>query len=146
MAEIEQRPKLVSAHPQIPFWLKNCLTKLNSTFCTFALCYSDIPNCVADTKKAVRLLSQFVSKYFTLFHITTSSFFFINQKAHLLLLLMNWYILLTHLSKHQNFRTDLRFRWVLFKIKIFVGNHEKNGPRGKNYFWLNWNFILYMKI
>ena len=34
LAEDEQKPKLVSAHPQIPLWLQKFVMMWNSTFCT----------------------------------------------------------------------------------------------------------------
>ena len=39
MAEVEQRPKLVSAHHQIPMWSEKCVTEWNSTFCKVYLHY-----------------------------------------------------------------------------------------------------------
>ena len=35
---------------------------------------------------------------------------------------------------HQNFRTDLTCMWVLFKLKVFVLNPQKNWQRGRNTF------------
>ena len=45
-AEDEQKPKLVSAHPQISLWLQKSVMMWNSTFFynNLSLCYSDIPN------------------------------------------------------------------------------------------------------
>ena len=40
----------------------------------FALCYSNIPSRVADTKTDIKLLLKFVTKYFTLFHLVKSFF------------------------------------------------------------------------
>ena len=73
-AEDEQKPKLVSAHPQVPWWYEKCVTEWNSIFCKlfFALCYSDIPNCVAEAK-TLKLKKKYI------LHFSTSSHIYFSQ-------------------------------------------------------------------
>ena len=90
----------------------------------FALCYSDIPNRVADTKTDVQLLLQFVTKYFTLFHIVTSSISSqISELNFDYCYCFDMFYYPTFLI-HQNVLTDLRYRLVLFKI-YHLGGGEK---------------------
>ena len=56
LTEDKQKPKLVCAHPQILLLYKKDVggIALLSTK-IIALCYSDIPKCVADTKADIQL-------------------------------------------------------------------------------------------
>ena len=61
LAEDEQRPKLVSAHPQTPLWLEKSVLMWNSTFGqnNFSLCNSDIPNRVRGQRQTYNCHSNF---------------------------------------------------------------------------------------
>ena len=79
--EDEQKPKLVSTYPQIPFWKKNTRLEgiaLNGKcFWNMSQWYSK-PCC----RHEDQLLLQFGMRYFTLLVIVTSSFFSQNTKLN----------------------------------------------------------------
>ena len=90
-AEDEQRPKLVSAHPQIPLLFEKSVMMLNSAFCKKKMPF-------------VIVIFQTVSGGLTVIHVSKKIFdpislhhtfhFFTNQEDQLWLLLVLWYVLL----------------------------------------------------
>ena len=73
----EQKPKLVSAHPQIPFWLQKSVMMWNSTFCTI-ICHFVIV-IFRTVSRGQFVISIWHSIFFIqklLFHIVTPFYFF----------------------------------------------------------------------
>ena len=112
----------------------------------FTLCYSDIQNRVADTNFFTIIIITVCNEIFALFHIVTSSIFSQIRKLNFdYCWCIDMFYYPTFLI-HRNYLTDLRYRWVLFKMKPFVQNYLKNGWMERNIFFRIRNFIRYIQI
>ena len=88
LAEVEQRAKLVSAHPQIPLWLEKSAMMLNGKFCfKFFFVIVIFKTVSRKQRQTYNCHSSFLKIFDPIPHHHTFNFF-TNQKAPIWLLLV----------------------------------------------------------
>ena len=120
----EQRPKLVSAHPQIPLRYEKCVMMWNSTFCKTVFPFFIV---IFQTMLSTRFgISPYhAEKLFGFFFLQKSAIphhhafhFFHKSGSETLTLACALICFITPtFFIHQNDRTDLTYMWVQFKLK-----------------------------
>ena len=122
LPEDEQKPKQVSAQPQIPLWYEKCVTEWNSTFCKIVLHYGImIFQTMSPTRRRTYNCHHSLQKIFDPIPLRHALNFFTNQEAQLGFLLVLWYVLLPHPFHTQKcpYRSQLYVMQLKFKFLVF---------------------------
>ena len=123
-AEDEQRPKLVSAHPQIPLWLEKSVMMWNSTFCK--ICFPFVIVIFRTVSGGQRQTYNCHSSFQkNIWPYSTSSHNSIFSQIRKLNFDSCWCFDMFYYPtffRHQNVRTDLTYVLVQLKLKHLVFN------------------------